>query len=163
MIPKGEEALFCDTIPAEKFHESMRYNLQAGEYMLSREVYFDEGLTPTGFYADFSFEIKEEKTFINSLANADRKGDIVTLGNYYGEIEWLVLDVKDDNLLLITLDCIDALPYNNERKKLTWENSDIRKWLNEDFIEMAFSEEEKDQLFNYLLRLEYNLENGGNL
>ena len=27
----------------------------------------------------------------------------------------------------------------------------------------GFNNEEKEQLFNYLLRLEYNLENGGNL
>lgn len=58
MIPKGEEALFCDSIPAERFHESVRYNLPAGEYILEREVYFDEELTPTGLYADFGFEIK---------------------------------------------------------------------------------------------------------
>ena len=161
MIRKGDEALFCDTIPAEKFHESLRYDLPAGEYILEREVYFDEGLTPTGLYAEFHFEIRKESNFVNSLANADRKGDIVTLGNYYGEIEWLVLDVKDDNLLLITLDCIDALPYNNERKKLTWENSDIRKWLNEDFIETAFSEEEKDLILTTELENPDNKRFGG--
>ena len=57
MIPKGEEALFCDTIPVEKFHESVKDALPAGEYILQREVYFDEGLTPTGLYAEFCFEL----------------------------------------------------------------------------------------------------------
>lgn len=58
MIRKGDEALFCDAIPAEKFHESVRASLPAGEYILEREVYFDEGLTPTKLYADFRFEIE---------------------------------------------------------------------------------------------------------
>ncbi|MBQ6877784.1 MAG: hypothetical protein IJO22_05225 [Oscillospiraceae bacterium] len=63
MIRKDDEALFCDAIPAEKFHESVRAALPAGEYILEREVYFDEGLTPTKLYADFHFEIKENHSF----------------------------------------------------------------------------------------------------
>lgn len=158
VLNPGTEGVLCGNLAPELFDAVPK---TAGKYKIRRQISKDSGNSELIDYAEYFFEIKEESNFVNSLANADRKGDIVTLGNYYGEIEWLVLDVKDDNLLLITLDCIDALPYNNERKKLTWENSDIRKWLNEDFIEMAFSEEEKDLILTTELENPDNKRNGG--
>ena len=158
VLTPGEDGVLCGNLNPEVFVGVPEIS---GKYKLIRQISKDAGNSQVIDFVEFFFEIKEEKTFINSLANADRKGDIVTLGNYYGEIEWLVLDVKDDNLLLITLDCIDALPYNNERKKLTWENSDIRKWLNEDFIEMAFSEEEQNLILTTELENPDNKRFGG--
>ncbi|MBQ2900042.1 MAG: M56 family metallopeptidase [Oscillospiraceae bacterium] len=88
----------------------------------------------------------------NRPSVGNRKGDIVTFGNYNGELEWLVIGEGEGKLLLITKDCIEALPYHENRKKITWENSDIRRWLNEDFIESAFSEEEKTMISETVLK-----------
>lgn len=142
MLKSGESALFCGDIPKEKLEGDFAFHLPEGKYTLKRAVFFDEALTPTPYYAEFSFEIRESKASATSLKYA-RIGNIVTFGNYNGALEWLVIGEKDDRLLLITKDCIEALPYNNERKKVTWESCDLREWLNGDFIEKAFSEEER--------------------
>ena len=77
----------------------------------------------------------------------------VFFGNYYQSsseekepIEWLVLDEKDSKQLLISCYGLDAKPYNEEWKEVTWETCTLRKWLNADFLNDAFSEEEKTRI-----------------
>ena len=78
-----------------------------------------------------------------------KKGDIIKFGNYpqdsYGRkspIEWIVLDVNENEALLISRHGLDCKQYNHEFTNITWENCDLRKWLNDDFLKYAFSEEE---------------------
>ncbi len=62
-------------------------------------------------------------------------------------IKWRILAVEEDRVLLISEYALDMVDFNFQRdKKITWENSDIRKWLNEDFYNSAFSMEEKDRI-----------------
>lgn len=137
MVEPGETVVFCDKIPAEYCLEEPVY----GEWTIARGISADKEFENSQS-GSFTFEVKENKTSSISFTSA-RIGDIVTFGNYNGALEWLVIGEEGDNLLLITKDCIEALPYNTERKKVTWESCDLRKWLNEDFIEKAFSEEER--------------------
>lgn len=57
-------------------------------------------------------------------------------------IEWTVLDKKENKLLLISTYNLDCLQTHAGRVFPTWEKSDIRKWLNYDFLIKSFSEEE---------------------
>ena len=84
-----------------------------------------------------------------------KKGDIIKFGdypqdNYGGEspIEWLVLDVKNDEAFLISHCGLDIKKYNdsNSTSLTSWENSDLREWLNNDFIKSAFSEQEAKRI-----------------
>lgn len=59
---------------------------------------------------------------------------------------WRVLDCKDDELLLLSSLVIDAKGYHNSLTGITWENCDLRKWLNDEFLKQAFSEYEQDTL-----------------
>ncbi|MDR1185651.1 MAG: DUF6273 domain-containing protein [Coriobacteriales bacterium] len=60
---------------------------------------------------------------------------------YFGEeefsenIEWIVLDVRDGDALVISKDIIELRPYNNQQTNITWAESDIREWLNGEFYE----------------------------
>ncbi len=79
-----------------------------------------------------------------------RPGDIIQFGKYHqganGEvapIEWLVLDKQKNSLLLISRYVLDAKPYNEEYVETTWEECSLRKWLNEDFYQIAFDNEER--------------------
>ena len=72
-------------------------------------------------------------------------GQKVTFGQYpqgaNGEVEplvWRVLAVENGMALLITDKLIDAIPYNKEYTKVTWETCTLRKWMNNDFISKAF-------------------------
>lgn len=79
-------------------------------------------------------------------------GDFVTFGTYSQTkegndttpIEWLVLDVQGNKALLISKYGLDVQPYNTEYADVTWENCTLRKWLNETFLNNAFSQAEQE-------------------
>ena len=91
----------------------------------------------------------------------------VTLGRYEQdnnvsngpeEIEWLVLATnmtttsnKDKWALLVSKYAIDAGPYNDTRADVTWETCSLRKWLNSEFYNSAFSQSEKEQIGKYTI------------
>ena len=79
-------------------------------------------------------------------------GNVVTFGRYEQdndltngpeEIEWLVLDVEDGKALLLSKYGLDAKPYNGDLTDITWEKCTLRKWLNQDFLQAAFSADEQ--------------------
>ncbi len=78
-------------------------------------------------------------------------GVLVTFGAYEQDndlengpepIEWIVLDVQDGRALLISKYGLDCQPYNTTRKTVTWETCSLRAWLNGDFLNSAFSDDE---------------------
>ena len=58
-------------------------------------------------------------------------------------IEWLVLEEKDGKCLLLSSCGLDALPYHREDGEACWEKCSLRAWLNNDFLQNAFSAEEQ--------------------
>ena len=58
-------------------------------------------------------------------------------------IEWLVLELTPYRALLISKYALDCKPYNTSKAEVTWESCTLRKWLNEDFFNAAFSDGEK--------------------
>lgn len=60
-----------------------------------------------------------------------------------GPIEWTVLRRKEDAVLLISRYALDFRQYHGERKRISWEKSDLRAWLNGAFLQKAFSPEEQ--------------------
>ena len=76
------------------------------------------------------------------------RGQHIIYGSYQGEaIEWRVLDKKGDEVLLISEYGLDAQPYDTSgKKRVLWKDSTIRKWLNDDFYNSAFSEDEKENI-----------------
>ncbi len=65
------------------------------------------------------------------------------LSNGKEEIEWLVLDKQDNKLLVISKFGLDCQQYNLSLGGVTWERCDLRKWLNDNFINAAFTADEK--------------------
>lgn len=79
-------------------------------------------------------------------------GDTILFGTYEQDnntsngkesIEWLVLAKVDNRVLIISQHALDSQPYNTEYVNITWEDCTLREWLNEDFFNAAFSNEEK--------------------
>lgn len=81
--------------------------------------------------------------------------EVMTFGSYVQDKEgkektpltWRILDKKDGKALLITEKVIDHRHFS-VRHPASWETSDIRKWLNADFLDCAFDEQEKDLIQN---------------
>ena len=84
--------------------------------------------------------------------NTAKVGDYVLFGAYEQDnnvhngkeaIEWLVLEVKEDRVLVVSKYILDCKRYNEDYTSVTWETSTLRKWLNDDFINSAFSDDER--------------------
>ena len=82
-------------------------------------------------------------------------GSIIKLGKYEQDndtsngkedIEWLVL-VKDDNKMLVISDkAIDCKQYHSSYIGTTWEECSLRRWLNDTFVNEAFTPEEQEKI-----------------
>lgn len=80
-------------------------------------------------------------------------GDIISFGKFYDyvddeniekrPIDWKVLDQIEDFSLLISKDILKTMPYNYSWSPINWKDSSIRLWLNYDFYDIAFNDEEK--------------------
>lgn len=90
----------------------------------------------------------------DAIQNA-KKGDIITFGSYEQDantangrepVEWEVLYVSDDNVLVVSRYVLDCVPYNTKMKNVTWENCTLRAWLNNGFYNAAFSAEEQERI-----------------
>ena len=66
-----------------------------------------------------------------------QKGEHIKFGSYQGEkIEWRVLDVIGEKVLLLSEYGLDVKPYNdNLSSGITWESCTLRRWLNDEFYE----------------------------
>ena len=103
--------------------------------------------------ADDLLNIRQDKVFaeykpvINSVLPQKGIGEIIEFGTYQNEtIRWRVIDKSGDKKLLISEQPIDCKSYHSEKQYITWEECDLRKWLNEEFIKEAFSEEEQKHI-----------------
>lgn len=67
-------------------------------------------------------------------------------------IEWIVLEKQENKVLVISKYGLEYKSYNDKDEDITWENCTLRRWLNEEFIETAFSEDEKEMVEKTSLR-----------
>lgn len=96
---------------------------------------------------------------------------IIKFGSYYQSgleykepIEWIVLASEGTKILLISKYVIKLLPYHDSLTAISWSNCSLRNWLNNVFLNEAFSEEEikhiittKNRNFDH----KYSNSNGG--
>ena len=60
-------------------------------------------------------------------------------------LTWLVLDEKDGDLMLLSVYGLVPKAYHAPtREAVTWENCTLRAWLNGEFYDTAFTDEEKE-------------------
>ena len=93
-------------------------------------------------------------------------GSVFTFGAYEQDndlsngkepIEWIILDKRDNgSLVLLSKYALDAKPYNKDRVDVTWEMCTLRKWLNGDFYNAAFSAQEQAKIVPVTLENEDN-------
>ena len=100
--------------------------------------------------------------------NPDYKiGETIEFGNYPQDkdgtekpIEWIVMKNEGNQILLLSKYVLDAKPYNEEWEGVTWQTSDIRQWLNNEFYTTAFNKTEKAKIQTSLIKNEDNSEYG---
>ena len=92
-------------------------------------------------------------------------GDCITFGTYEQDndtsngkedIEWLVLDKEDDRILVISKYSLDSQKYNEVGESATWKTCSLRNWLNANFMDSAFSSDEKSQIMTSTVTADKN-------
>ena len=82
-------------------------------------------------------------------------GDIVILGSYEQDnnlsngpepIEWQVIGSRNGHTLLLSKYALDCMIYNESWADVTWENCELRSWLNNDFYNKAFSASDRKKI-----------------
>ncbi len=126
---------------AVELMENEKY-VEAYEYLIALDGYKDSEEKASSIYSKYKVE---------ELKVAE-VGDYVFFGAYEQDnntsngkedIEWLVLEVTDSKVLLISKYALDCKRYNTSYSDVTWETCSLREWLNGDFINTAFAEYEK--------------------
>ena len=84
------------------------------------------------------------------------------LGQWKGNaLTWRVIDVQGDRALLLLAEaCLGRKPYNMTQTPVTWETCSLRKWLNKDFYDLAFNDEEKTRILETTIPAQANPDYG---
>lgn len=91
-------------------------------------------------------------TLYNLISIKAEVGSIIKLGSYLqnskakrnsNPIEWLVLAVENEKILVISRYGLEYKPYNEKLIDTSWEECTLRTWLNNDFLNAAFNDMEQ--------------------
>ena len=85
------------------------------------------------------FEVNQKVT-LGSFPQSDASGEKKE------PVEWIVLAVEGDKALLISEKGLDCRVYHGDNTTMTWENCELRKWLNGEFLEGTFTAEEQAKI-----------------
>ncbi|MCR5105188.1 MAG: DUF6273 domain-containing protein [Eubacterium sp.] len=78
------------------------------------------------------------------IAENGAEWDTITFGTYNGNpIIWRVLNVQNDDAFLLSDKILCRKAFNSENDSYEWKDSTLREWLNGEFYNTSFSEEEK--------------------
>lgn len=130
---------------------------------VATESLIDPVLTPCIDEIASDLETENPVTSNSELPGQDASGEIdekstsligsyITLGTFEQDektsngkepIYWQILDVQENKALIITHKGLLSRPYNTVLTDVTWEHSEIRRWLNSSFYSEAFTDEEK--------------------
>ena len=95
-------------------------------------------------------------TTLKNTDNWDKNGD-ATINNIkyhtteagyfkYEPIKWRVLQSENGEAFLLSDVILDKQAYNENDEYITWKESSLRAWLNDKFMNRAFSDEEKEKI-----------------
>lgn len=129
------------------YREALRLE-EAGEHEGAYDAY-----SHLGGYADSAERLRAMIEADPALPyRSAKKGELIEFGAFEQDgdaangpepIRWIVLDRIDGRLLLLSRDSLDAAPYHRVPfEPVTWEHSDLRRWMNSDFLATAFNEKE---------------------
>lgn len=116
---------------------------------------------------EFSF-FKEQRDKDHYQTGHEYKREKIFFGSYYQNnqnrfflskqkepIEWLILEKKGNQALLLSKYALNYKPYNS-RAMITWEECSLRSWLNKKFLNQAFTSEEQFMIMDTTVNADTN-------
>ena len=151
-----------EAIASNKYDRAIKY-IDSGDYKAAYMLL--DGLS----YKDSAEQLLSIKPqYYKFLLKNSKVGDIVYFGTYEQDndttngkedIEWLVLAKEKNRVLVISDKALDCQPYNSSyTEEVTWEKCSLRKWLNNDFINAAFTAEERAKIPTVMVSTDKNPE-----
>ncbi len=116
-----------------------------------------------------NYEMEQQETEVQQSEKSETAknlksavvGECVSFGTYEQDndysnekekIEWLVLEKKEGEALLLSKKILSMQEYNKKNVGVvTWENCSLRNWLNNEFYYVAFSDAEKEKIQEVVL------------
>ena len=151
-----------EAIASNKYDRAIKY-IDSGDHKAAYMLL--DGLS----YKDSAEKLLSIKPqYYKFLLKNSKVGDIVYFGTYEQDndttngkedIEWLVLAKEKNRVLVISDKALDCQPYNSSyTEEVTWEKCSLRKWLNNDFINAAFTAEERAKIPTVMVSTDKNPE-----
>ncbi|MCQ2527637.1 MAG: DUF6273 domain-containing protein, partial [Saccharofermentans sp.] len=89
--------------------------------------------------------IKASSGYISTLP----VGTLFKYGSYKDlPLVWIILENNDGKIFAITNNVIEQREYNSSYTDCTWETCNLRMWLNNNFYDTAFTEEEQARIIS---------------
>lgn len=108
----------------------------------------DAGVRPA-IWVDLS---KAGLLTVEPLSMSAQAGETVAFGSYApGDVPaepvaWKVVERNGNVVTMVSKYLIDAKPYEASSEPTSWQDCSLRQWLNGDFIDLAFSDAERNAL-----------------
>lgn len=132
----------------EKFYKAACELYATGEYRQAYNMFKE--LEDYKDASEFVHDLKQEYPIL-TYYDAEI-GDGVYLGKYEQDnnldngpepIRWIVLDRSEDQILVVSQYVLECMAYNAKFTDVTWETCSLRRWLNNDFLNIAFDNDEQ--------------------
>lgn len=148
----------CDAIWAEEMLNVVSAHIGSKKYEAAAEAleYAESHMTEEA--KEEVSELMAEVSFLTQLSTAE-KGDKVTFGRYkkynfskrVEELEWYVWEIENDEYLLFSADVLGYDISGDCSSDCSWENSEVRNWMNTTFYEAAFYPAEQKYILSKTL------------
>ena len=147
-------------IPEYKYNKAIELS-SSGDYEAAYELF--------NLMQDYK-DCKERMDSIRSKYNRTQLykadvGSFVYFGSYEQDgdmsngkedIEWIVVKKDGNSILVVSKYVLDIKMYNETLEDVTWETCSLRKWLNGQFIQDAFSKEDRNMIIFSSVASEHN-------
>lgn len=85
------------------------------------------------------------------------KGGIIKFGMFDGKpVAWQILDInpKDNEILILSVEGLELRRYHSKQGEANWYKCDLRKYLNGEFLEKTFNEQERKVIVEKVIKSE---------
>ena len=146
--------------------ENMRKNVEmrkkqmfaAQANMLALKKTFERERDEIRKFDDIVREKRKDELLMEAEKLKHSVGDKITFGCWPEEkpVEWTIIDTKDNNILILSTMVIDTKKFHDKYEDITWEKSYIRSFLNSEFYQKAFTDDEKKRILLSPVKAEKN-------
>lgn len=150
----ADQISICKELAKEQKYNAAIALYNEGKYAEAAEALSHKDLVG---YKDVAEKLAEcENAMYGTLYAEAKVGETIKYGKYeqdndltngLEDIAWIVLKKENGRLMLTTEYALEAMAFDTSgNPDVTWETSTLRNWLNDDFMNIAFTEDEKAKI-----------------